>query len=134
MYKNPLPVVDIIILHKDSIALIRRKREPFKGMWALPGGFIEYNEEPYKAAIREAKEETNLSITLKNKKKVFTYGNPKRDPRGHLVSLVFIAKAKKPTKIKGKDDATEARFFSKHKIPKRLAADHREMIKEILGW
>ena len=134
MYKNPLPVVDVIILHKNSIVLIKRKKQPFKGMWALPGGFIEYGEEPYRAAIREAKEETRLSIVLKDKKNVFAYGSPKRDPRGHLISLVFIAKAKSPAGIKGMDDAADARFFSKDKLPATLAADHRKMIRHILGW
>lgn len=133
-YKNPLPVVDVIILHKNSIALIKRKKQPFKGMWALPGGFIEYGEEPYKAAIREAKEETSLGIVLKDKKNVFIYGNPKRDPRGHIISLVFIAKPKNPASIKGMDDAADARFFPKQKLPETLAADHRKMIKHILGW
>jgi len=134
MYKNPLPVVDVIILHKNSIALIKRKKQPFKGMWALPGGFIEYAEEPYRAAIREAEEETSLSIVLKDKKDVFAYGSPKRDPRGHLISLVFIARAKNPASIKGMDDAADARFFPKHKLPRTLAADHRKILKDILGW
>ncbi|MBI2232305.1 MAG: NUDIX hydrolase [Candidatus Aenigmarchaeota archaeon] len=134
MYKNPLPVVDVIILHENSIALVKRKKQPFKGMWALPGGFIEYGEEPYRAAIREAKEETGLNITLKDKKNVFAYGNPKRDPRGHLISLVFISRAKNPAGIKGMDDATDARFFPLEKLPAKLAADHRKILKDILGW
>src|SRR3989338_11140859 len=132
MYKNPLPVVDAIILDKSKIALIKRKKEPFEGMWALPGGFIEYGEEPYRAAIREAEEETSLSIVLKDKKNVFAYGSPKRDPRGHLISIVFIARAKNPASIKGMDDAADARFFLKDKLPATLAADHRKMIKHIL--
>ena len=134
MYKNPLPVVDAIILDKSKIALIKRKKEPFEGMWALPGGFIEYGEEPYRAAIREAKEETNLDVLLKEKNRAFVYGSPKRDPRGHLISLVFIAKAKSPAGIKGMDDAADARFFPKHKLPRTLAADHRKILKDILGW
>ncbi len=134
MHKNPKLVTDIMILHRSKIALIRRRNEPFKNIWALPGGFVEYGEEPHKAAIREAKEETGLDIVLEDEKNVFVYGSPKRDPRGHLISLVFIAKARNPASIKGMDDAAEARFFPKHKLPETLAADHRKMLKDILGW
>src|SRR3989344_5759528 len=99
MKKSPKPVVDIIIEYKGGVVLIYRKNYP-KG-YALPGGFVDYNESLEKAAIREAKEETNLKVKLICQ--LHSYSNPKRDPRGHTISTVFIAKGY--GRLKAKDDA-----------------------------
>ena len=133
-YKNPKPTTDIVIVFNESIVLIKRGREPFKDMWALPGGFIDYGEEPYQAAIREAKEETNLDVIIDDIKRPVVFGNPDRDPRWHLISNVFKAEAKNIHELKAGDDAADVKLFKKEELPEKLAADHREMIKEILGW
>ena len=91
VYQNPIPTVDIIIeIESKRIILIRRKNPPYG--WAIPGGFVDYGESLEKAALREAKEETNLDVELI--RQFHTYSDPKRDPRHHSISTVYIAKGK----------------------------------------
>ncbi len=125
IYKNPVPTVDIIIQYKDGIVLIERKNFPFG--WAIPGGFVDYGESLEDAAIREAKEETNLDVTLI--KQFHTYSEPGRDPRQHTISTVFIAKVENGS-LKGKDDALEAKIFNKNNLPEKIAFDHRKILKD----
>jgi len=89
-YKNPIPTVDTIIQKGSQILLVKRKKEPFKGLFALPGGFVNEGERVEDAAKREAKEETSLDIELVNILGV--YSEPNRDPRGHIMSTVFVGK------------------------------------------
>ncbi len=88
-YKNPALTADIIIVHNSQIVLIKRLNNPYKDCWALPGGFVEYGEKVEDAAIREAKEETGLEVKLE--KLVGVYSDPSRDPRGHTVTVAYIA-------------------------------------------
>jgi 8-oxo-dGTP diphosphatase len=125
--KAPMVTVDAIIERDGKILLIKRKNEPFAGAWALPGGFIEYNESAEDAIIREAKEETNLDIAIKTHLGV--YSNPGRDPRGHVISICYIASA--TGEEKGGTDASEAKFFSPDEIRrKNLAFDHGKILKD----
>lgn len=126
-FKNPLPAVDIIIEYQEGIVLIERKNPPLG--WALPGGFIEYGETAEEAAIREAKEETNLDIKIKHL--LGCYSDPRRDPRFHTLSVVFVAKGKGT--LQGKDDARKAQVFSLNAIPwEKLAFDHPTILKDYL--
>jgi len=86
-YRNPFPTVDIIIEFDDRIILIRRKNPPLG--WALPGGFVDYGESLEEAAIREAREET--SLTIRDLRLLGCYSDPSRDSRFHTISSVFIA-------------------------------------------
>lgn len=135
-YRNPPTTADIIIQVHDGdgnmqgIVLIKRKHEPFKDCWALPGGFQEIGESIEQTAIRESKEETNLEIKILDQFKM--YSNPDRDPRGHVNSVGFVAKAYGIPK--GGDDAYGAKIFPLDKIPKELAFDHGKRIKEYLDW
>ena len=89
-YKIPSLTADIFIFDEDfNFILIKRKNEPYKDYWALPGGFVEYGETVENAAIREAKEETNIDVTLKGL--VNVYSDPDRDSRGHTVTVAYIA-------------------------------------------
>jgi ADP-ribose pyrophosphatase YjhB (NUDIX family) len=121
-HKNPLLTVDIIIEINDGIVLIERKNPPYG--WALPGGFVDYGESLEKAAVREAKEETSLDITLK--KQFHTYSNPNRDPRHHSVSTVFIA-GSNGIPIAG-DDAKNLNIFSQKTLPEPIVFDHLEIL------
>jgi len=128
-YKNPAPTVDLIIEietedGKDGIVLIRRKNPPFG--WALPGGFVEYGESLEEAAVREAREETSLKIKLL--RQLHTYSDPRRDPRSHTISTVYIARAK--GKPEAKDDAREVGIFHRSDIPSLLAFDHDQILKD----
>ncbi len=122
--RNPIPTVDIIIEINDGIVLIKRKNPP--PGWAIPGGFIEYGESAESAAIREAKEETNLDIY--ELRQFHTYSDPKRDPRFHTISIVFIAKGKGIPRAK--DDAIEIGIFTKDSLPDDIAFDHREILSD----
>lgn len=124
-YKNPIPVVDIIISSEKGVVLIKRKRKPAKGKWAFPGGFINYGESAEEAAIRETKEETNLKVKIK---KLFSvYSIPSRDPRGHLISIVYLAEIREGD-LKPKDDASDIRFFKEIRA-KDLAFDHAKILR-----
>ena len=95
MYRNPTPTVDIVILKENDLLLIRRGREPFRGKWALPGGFIEYGETAEEAAVREAAEETGLTVELEGILGV--YSDPNRDPRKHILTAVSYTHLTLPT-------------------------------------
>ena len=121
-YKNPTPTVDIIIEIKNKIVLISRKNEPYG--WAIPGGFVDYGESLEFAAIREAKEETSLDIILT--RQMHSYSNPKRDPRGHTITTVFVATATGTPKAA--DDAKDILMVTKDTLPDEIAFDHKEIL------
>jgi ADP-ribose pyrophosphatase YjhB (NUDIX family) len=123
-YRNPFPTVDIIIEMDEGIVLIKRKNPPFG--WALPGGFVDYGESLQVSAVREAKEETSLDVTLVSE--FGTYSEPDRDPRMHTITVVFIAKAQgEPLAA---DDAAEIGIFHKDTLPEKLAFDHGEILQD----
>ena len=125
-FQTPSVTVDVLIKGKDnSFVMIKRKYPPYKNYWALPGGFVDCFETVEKAAVREAKEETGLDIKLE--KIIGVYSGPKRDPRRHIVTILFSAK-KTGGILKGADDASEA--IEIKKLPKRIAFDHRKMLKD----
>jgi ADP-ribose pyrophosphatase YjhB (NUDIX family) len=125
VYQNPIPTVDIIIeIESRGIILIKRKNPPYG--WAIPGGFVDYGESLEEAAIREAKEETNLDVKLI--RQFHTYSDPKRDPRHHSISTVYIAKGKGIPKAK--DDAIEIGVFNESNLPERIAFDHRNILMD----
>ncbi len=130
-YKNPYPTVDIIIElldYENKIVLIERNNEP-KG-WAIPGGFVDMGESLEDAARREAKEETNLDVNLYVQLK--TYSDPKRDPRFHTVSTVFIATAS-GMPVAG-DDAKNIKIYSMDELPDNLAFDHNLILKDYIFY
>ena len=125
LYQNPIPTVDIIIeIKSKEIVLIKRKNPPYG--WAIPGGFVDYGESLEEASFREAKEETNLDVKLI--KQFHTYSDPKRDPRHHSISTVYIAKAKGIPKAK--DDALQIGIFTESNLPQEIAFDHRSILKD----
>ena len=129
-YRNPVPTVDIIIELKNSqeespsIVLISRKNPPHG--WAIPGGFVDYGESLEEAAIREAKEETSLDVTLVQQ--FHTYSDPARDDRLHTISTVFIATAT-GTPIAA-DDAKDAIVVTADTIPPDMAFDHGKILED----
>lgn len=128
-YKNPSPTVDVIIEMKtkdgrQGIVLIKRKNPPFG--WALPGGFVDYGESLEHAAVREAKEETSLDIQLDFQ--MHTYSDPKRDPRKHTISTVFIAHAE--GNPEAQDDAQEVKVFARDDLNFPLAFDHDKILAD----
>lgn len=118
-------VTDAVILQDGRIVLIRRNKEPFKGMWALPGGFAEENETAEECCGREAYEETGLRVRVKRLIGIFS--DPERDPRGTIAGA-YLCKVV-GGELKGGDDAKEAKWFSLEKLPE-LAFDHKKIIEE----
>ena len=129
MYKTPSLTVDaVIICKKNSMVLIKRKKDPYKGLWALPGGFVEYGETVESAVLREVKEETGLEIELQGL--VGVYSDPERDPRGHTVTICFLA-FKVGGELKADTDASDVICIPKNEISKlKLAFDHDLILKD----
>jgi len=147
-YKKPSLTVDIIIfnennpdgenfdkinkLNKNEFVLIKRKNEPFKNHWAIPGGFVDYGETVENAAIREAKEETDVFVKLKHLLGV--YSKPNRDPRSHTVSIVYLALGDFK-KIKSGSDAIDADIYSFDDIKSlNIAFDHEKILQDALNY
>ena len=130
-HKNPSLTVDTFIFDEDfNFILIKRKNEPFKDHWALPGGFVEYGESVETAAMREAKEETSIDVKLIDL--VGVYSKPDRDPRGHTVTVAFTAKGDL-SKMNADSDAKEINIFSKTQLDEiNIAFDHVEIINDCL--
>lgn len=131
-WPRPMVTVDAVVfaVSKDAIKLllIKRKNDPFKGMWAIPGGFIGIDEDLDDAVARELFEETGLSgIKLEQ---LHTFGKPGRDPRGRQITVVFwgIITAG-ADKIKPGDDAQLAKWFDINALPPDMAFDHDEVTK-----
>jgi ADP-ribose pyrophosphatase YjhB (NUDIX family) len=124
-FRNPYPTVDIIIEHEGGIILILRRNEPRQ--WAIPGGFCDYGESLEAAAVREAREETGLDVELIEQ--FHTYSDPRRDPRQHNITTVYIARAIGGT-LRAQDDAQDIGIFSEDNLPPQLAFDHDEILKD----
>lgn len=125
--------VDAIVLKITNtgffLLLIRRKNEPFKDLWALPGGFVDENEDLEKAAIRELEEETQIKV--KALEQIGAFGKPFRDPRGHTVSIAYFGFVPDDTIAVAADDAKEAQWFPVNQLP-QLAFDHSVIIEAAL--
>ena len=127
-YKSPRLTTDGVILQGKKILLIKRKNEPFKGKWALPGGFVEYGEKVEDTVIREVYEETGLKTKIRNI--VGIYSDPNRDPRGHTITVVYILDIQ-DGELKGGDDASDAKFFDLKDLPE-LSFDHNIIVKDTI--
>ncbi|MHC4706442.1 MAG: NUDIX domain-containing protein [Planctomycetota bacterium] len=129
-WPRPMVTVDAVVFgffkNKVKLLLIKRKKEPFKGRWALPGGFVGIDEELEEAVARELVEEAGLAdVELEQ---MHTFGTVGRDPRGRQITVVFMGIAQKgQTRIRAGDDAAEARWFDIEKLPEDLGFDHDEV-------
>lgn len=130
--QNIFVTVDAVTFHKEpdgkyQVLLIKRKYEPFSNHWALPGGFVDDDEDLLPACKRELKEETG--IIAEDFYQLYTIGTPGRDPRGRTVSIVYTCFADKTKRIaKADDDAKEAAWFDINDLPP-LAFDHEKVLK-----
>jgi 8-oxo-dGTP diphosphatase len=135
IYKNPTPTTDVIITREEEILVVKRKRNPFKDELAIPGGFVNQNETVEQAAVREIMEETALPIRLKEILGV--YSDPKRDPRKHIITTVFIGEIignKKIEPVAG-DDASAIKWISIGSISDfKFAFDHKRILNDFVRW
>ncbi len=128
MEKFPKLAVDVLVAKDDKILLIKRKHKPFKGRFALPGGFVEYGETVEQAAVRECREETGIEVELEGLLGV--YSAPDRDPRGHVISVVFFANAKKGKPVPS-NETEEVGYRNLKEIENlELAFDHETIIED----
>ncbi|HOI71903.1 MAG TPA: NUDIX hydrolase [Methanobacterium sp.] len=127
--KHPFLTVDAIIsCSNQSVVLVKRRNDPYKGSWALPGGFVEYGETVETAVLREVKEETGLDIDLKGISGI--YSKPDRDPRGHTVTICFKAQ-KIGGELKADSDAGDVACIKiEEAITWELAFDHKQILED----
>ncbi len=129
-YPRPALTVDVVLLTRDDpprALLIRRKKAPFAGSWAFPGGFVDDGETLVEAARRELLEETTL--TAPELEQLYTAGDPGRDPRGWTVSVAFLGRVdRQKAKPKAADDASAAKWFPLDDLPE-LAFDHAMILE-----
>jgi 8-oxo-dGTP diphosphatase len=125
--KSPILMVDGLIIERGRVLLEKRNHYPFAGCWVLPGGHVDYGETVEKAVIRDMKEELDILVIIE---KLFgVYSDPKRDPRYHTVSMVFLLKKVKG-KIKIDRESSDFKFFSLKKLPRKIGFDHRQIIND----
>ena len=131
-YEHPAVTTDCVIFTyedwKLKVLLVRRGGEPYKGEWALPGGFLRSDETAKEGAMRELQEETGLVASAIGELGVFS--DPKRDPRERVITIAFYALVK-PSEVEGGDDADEAAWYSIDALP-ALAFDHADIINAAL--
>ncbi len=116
--------IDALIVRDNRVVLIKRGGEPYKGYWALPGGWVDWNITIEDTVVKEVKEETNLDVV--SMKLLGVYGDPDRHPRQGMTA-VYIVEAN--GELKAGDDAIEAHFFSFDQIPSQLGFDHDKFIE-----
>ena len=134
IYEYPRPAVtaDIAIFTPDmsEVLLIRRGNEPYKGRWALPGGFMDMDETLEQCAIRELKEETDIATECLWE--IGAFSKVDRDPRGRTITVAYYGFADKSTPIKALDDAAEVAWHKISELPP-LAFDHQEVLEKALA-
>ena len=126
--ETPKLMVDVVIPSEKGVVLVRRGSEPYEGQWALPGGFVEVGETVGQAAVREAAEETGLAVEIS--RLVGVYSEPDRDPRGHNVSVAFLARVLSG-QMQAASDAADVDVLDPASV--ELAFDHDRIISDALA-
>ena len=126
--ETPKLMVDVVIPSEQGVILVRRGSEPYEGQWALPGGFVEVGETVRQAAVREAAEETGLGVEIS--RLVGVYSEPDRDPRGHNVSVAFLARVLSG-QMQAASDAADVDVLDPASV--ELAFDHARIISDALA-
>lgn len=129
-YPQPSVTVDIVIFSMKNkelkVLLIKRNLEPFKGKWAIPGGFVRINESLDEAAKRELEEETGVKGVYLEQ--LYSFGDVQRDPRGRVITVAYFALVNSDSiELKPSSDAYDAQWFSISKLP-QLAFDHKNIV------
>jgi ADP-ribose pyrophosphatase YjhB (NUDIX family) len=131
-YRNPTPTVDAILQSGSKVLMVRRKKDPFKGQLALPGGFVNEGETAEDAMKREAMEETSLEV--EPIEILGVYSDPKRDPRKHILTVAFVGIITGGTDMAG-DDAESIEWVELAGIEKQqIAFDHLTILRDYKKW
>ncbi len=132
-YPRPMLTADVMVTNaKGEVLLVRRGNDPFKGCWALPGGFMEMDETIEHCAVRELEEETGLKVSEKDIRLIGVYSAPGRDPRGRTVTLAYSVRIGNET-AKAGDDAAEVRWWPLNALPP-LAFDHAQIVSDGVSY
>ncbi len=129
-YPRPAVTADCVVITKEAeakVLLIERGGEPFKGCWALPGGFMNMDETTEQCAFRELEEETGLKIGEVHQ--IGAYSRVDRDPRGRTITVAYLAVVDAPIAVIGQDDAAKAQWFPLSALPE-LAFDHADIMRD----
>ena len=129
-YPRPAVTADCVVMTREDVPqvlLVERGNEPYKGCWALPGGFMNMDETTEQCAIRELKEETGLDV--EKVWQIGAYSKLGRDPRGRNVCVAYLAIVDKPAAVSGQDDAAKAQWFPIDALPP-LAFDHEDIMRD----
>lgn len=129
LWRKPSLTCDGLLVREGKVLLVKRGKEPFRGCYALPGGFVEYGEKAEDCVVREVREETGLETEVL--RLMGAYSEMGRDPRGHLVTLLYLLREKGGA-LKAGDDAEAAGFFDRSSLP-CMAFDHERMIEDCLN-
>jgi len=127
--RHPRVAVDGLVLHDGKLVTVRRRNDPFRGMSALPGGFVELGESTADAIVREVREETGLDTRVDRLVGVFS--DPARDPRGHVVSIAYALSQTAGT-LRAGSDAAEILLVDPD-APPPMAFDHNEIVRRWRG-
>lgn len=130
-FPTPGLTSDAVVLRGDEVLLIKRAKEPFAGAWALPGGFCDVGETTPETCLRELKEETGLDGDVVDLLGV--YDDPTRDPRGHVVSVVYVVRVAPGVRPVAADDASEVAWFDLDDLP-ATAFDHADILADAADW
>ena len=129
-YPKPSVTVDVVIItlrgEELQVLLVKRDLAPYKGRWAIPGGFVHLDESLESAARRELREETGVTDVYLEQ--LYTFGDPGRDPRGRVISVAYIALVPAPLTVEAGSDAREARWWPLKDLP-ALAFDHDKIVQ-----
>ncbi len=129
-YQNPLPASAVIVIEDGAILMVKRKFEPQAGKWGLPAGFVELDETPEQAAVRETHEETGINVKIKRLLKVT---GTCEGHKSNIVLIIYIAEKIDGVLAAG-DDAEEAAFFPIHDLPENIAfSSHKQAILEYIN-
>lgn len=130
-YQNPRPTVSGILLYNGKLLLTRRGRDPFKGAWDFPGGFMEQNETPEEAIRREMKEETGLDVSVVKLVGIYPGFYPLKFDPVALLSIVYLLRSPHD-RVVARDDVEEGKWFSLHRLPRRIAFNnHVRILRDV---
>jgi 8-oxo-dGTP diphosphatase len=133
--RNPIPTIDIILSENSNsnrVLLIKRKKDPFKDYFSLPGGFVNEGETVEDAVRREAEEE--LLVKVEPIDILGVYSDPNRDPRGHIMSITFIVKITRG-ELKAGDSVTELKWIGINNLENiKLGFDHLKILSDYEIW
>lgn len=126
-YRNPAPAVGVIVVEEGRVLLVKRRFDPYKGLWVIPSGFIEYDEDVKSTGVREALEETGLAVEIEALHTVVSCFD---DPRGNSLLVLYRARITGGTLAAG-DDAEDVRFFPLGSLPPIAFEAHRTVLGEL---